>query len=49
VGQVNTATRPGYEVSLSQISPYNVDLPKGRVYNDTRLGLDGVALLGYPY
>jgi len=31
------------------INPYSVNLPKGRVYTDTRLGLDGVALFGYPY
>jgi len=24
-------------------------LPKGRVYTDTRLGLEGVALFGYSY
>ena len=31
------------------INPYSVTLPKGRVYTDTRLGLEGVALFGYPY
>jgi len=28
---------------------YHVNLPKGRVYTDTRLGLESVALLAYPY